>query len=103
MDQSRLVQQCKPVKQLLCKNTNEGCAKTTELVLLDQLVQIYAQQLEYQTKMLLVDERVLEAQKVVIIVLIEFGIELKGVLAGEYPEGLHHLPNPRRRLPSCSG
>ena len=44
--------------------------------MLDELVQIDAQQLEYQTKMLAMDEGVLESKKMVVVVLVELRIEL---------------------------
>jgi hypothetical protein len=46
------------------------------LVLFDQLVQIDAEQFENKTKMLSVDEGILQTQNVVIIVLVKFCIEL---------------------------
>jgi len=59
VNKPRLVQQSKAVEKLLGEYTDKGCAKAAELVLLDQLVQVHAEKLEYQAQMLLVDEGVL--------------------------------------------
>lgn len=49
MNQPCLVEQAKRVEQLLGEYTHQSGAKSTELVLLDKFVQVYAQQLENQT------------------------------------------------------
>lgn len=76
MDQSRLVQEGQTVQQLLSENPYQRGTKTPELVLLDQLVQVDAKKLEHQAQVLPVDERVLESQQMVVVVLVEFRIEL---------------------------
>jgi hypothetical protein len=81
MYQSGLVEQGQTVQELLCKYTNKRCAEPSELVLFDQLVQINAEQFENKTKMLSVDEGILQTQNVVIIVLVKFCIELSPSVA----------------------
>jgi hypothetical protein len=61
MYEARLVQQSKPVQQLLREDTDQCRAETSKLVLFDQFVQIDAKQLEYETQMLSMDERVFQA------------------------------------------
>lgn len=46
VNQLRLAEQCKTIDQLLGKYAHQRGGKATELVLLDQLVQIDAQQFE---------------------------------------------------------
>ena len=58
MNESRLLQDRQGVEQLGSEDLYELRAETLELVLLDQLVQVGRQQLEDQTQMILVDERV---------------------------------------------
>lgn len=53
-----LVQQAQSIQQLLCEHPHKGRTETSELILLDELVQIDAQQLEHEAKMLLVYEGV---------------------------------------------
>lgn len=48
MYDASLVQQAQRIQQLLSKNPNESRAEASELVLLDQLVQVDAQQFEDQ-------------------------------------------------------
>ena len=60
MYESRLAQQAQPIEQLLRKNSHQRRAQNSELVLLDQLVQIDTEQLEHETQMLPVDEGVFE-------------------------------------------
>ena len=43
MDQPGLVQKRKAIEKLLCKHTHQRGAKSSELVLLDQLVQVDTQ------------------------------------------------------------
>lgn len=61
MDQPCFVQQRKPIKQLLGENTDKRRAQASELVLLDQLVQIDAEQFKDKAEMLLVNEGILKS------------------------------------------
>ena len=56
MDQSRLIEQGKPIQQLLRKDADQGRAQASELVLLDQLVQVDTKQLEDQAQVLPMNE-----------------------------------------------
>lgn len=76
MDQASLIQKRQPVQELLSEDPDQSCAKTTELVLLDQLVQVDTEELENQTQVLLVYEGVFQPQQMMIIVLVELRIEL---------------------------
>ncbi len=76
VDQPRLVQQSEAVEKLLREDSDQRGAEATELVLLDQLVQIDTQQLEHQAQVLPMDEGVLEPQQVVVVVLVKLRIEL---------------------------
>ena len=76
MNQTGLVEQSQAVEQLLGEYANKSSTETTELVLLNQLVQIDAEQLEYQTKMLSMNECIFKPQQVVIVVLIKLGVQL---------------------------
>lgn len=57
-----LVEQTQSIEQLLGKYAHQGRAKTSELVLLDQLVEVDTKQLEHKTKVLPVNESVLQAE-----------------------------------------
>jgi hypothetical protein len=76
MNEPRLVQETKGVQKLLSKHPDKSRAQPSELVLLDELVQIHTEQLEDETKMLLVNEGVFQPQDVVIVVLVELAVEL---------------------------
>ncbi len=60
----------------MCKYSDERCAKATKLVLFDEFIKIDAKKFKYKTEMLSMNESVLQTQDVVIIVLVELGIEL---------------------------
>jgi hypothetical protein len=47
MYEASFIQQAKSIQQLLSKDSHEGRAKASELVLLDQFVKIDAQQFEH--------------------------------------------------------
>ena len=51
-----------PFRRLLCKDADERRTKPSELILLDQLIQVDAKKLEDKTQMLAVYERVFQAQ-----------------------------------------
>lgn len=76
MDQFGLAKQCQAIEQLLRKYSHECGTQTTELVLLDQLVQVNAEQLKDKAKMLPVDERVLQAQEMVVVVFVHLLVQL---------------------------
>ena len=76
MYQARFVEETQSVEELLCKHPYESSAKTTELVLLDQLIQVYAKKLEHQAQMLAVDKSVFKSEEVVIIVFVQLSIQL---------------------------
>jgi len=60
----------------LCKHSHERRTEASKLVLLDELVQIHAQQFEHQAEMLFMDEGIFQSKKVVIVVLVELAVEL---------------------------
>jgi hypothetical protein len=76
VDQLGLTQERQSGEELLRKHPDQGCAEAAELVLLDQLVQVYAEQFKHQAQMLPVYKRVLQPQQVVVVVLIHRLIEL---------------------------
>lgn len=75
MDKPRFVEEPQTIQKLLCKNADQCRTQPTELILLDELVEIYAEQLKHETQMLAMDKGVLEPEEVMVIVLIEFLIE----------------------------
>jgi hypothetical protein len=75
VDQFRLVQQTQTIQKLLCKDAHQRGAQTSELILLDQLVQVDRQQLKDQAQVLFVDESILQPQNVMIVVLVHSPIE----------------------------
>ena len=77
MDESRLIEQAQPIQQLLSKNAYERGTQAPELVLFDQFVEIDAEYFKDETKMLPVDEGVLEPKEMMIVILVQFPIELK--------------------------
>jgi hypothetical protein len=76
MNQSRLVQERKTCEQLLGKYSHQCGAQASELVLLDQLVEIDAQQFKDKTQMLSVYKSILQSQEVMVIILIHLLIQL---------------------------
>lgn len=78
VDQVGFVQKAQRIQKLLGKYADEGCAQATELVLLDQFVEIDAEQFECQTKMLAMNKCVFQPEQVVVIVLVIFTVELSG-------------------------
>ena len=76
MDHLCLTKQTQPTQQLLRKHSDQRSAQSSELVLLDQLVQINAQQLEHQTQMLAMDEGVFQAQEMMVVVLVHLFVQL---------------------------
>lgn len=75
VDEAGLVEQGQAVEQLLSKHTHQGGAKASELVLLDQFVQVDAKEFENQAEMLAMDEGILQSQQMVVVVLIQFRIQ----------------------------
>lgn len=62
---------------MLREYSNECRAQSAELVLLDELVKVHAEQLKHQTQMLPVNEGIFQAQNVVVIVLVVLAVELR--------------------------
>lgn len=77
MDQSSFLQEAQSVQKLLSEHSHKRCAQAPELVLLDQLVQVDAQQFKHQTEMLSMDEGILKTEDMVLIVFVVFGIQLR--------------------------
>ena len=77
MYQSRFVEQAQAVQQLLCEDAYECRTKSPKLILFDQFVEIDAEQFEDQTKMLSMNEGIFEPKQVVVIVLVQFAVELQ--------------------------
>jgi len=77
MYKPRLVQQTKCIQKLLSKYSNQGRTQSPKLILLDELVQVDAKKLKDQAKVLLVDKCVFQPQDVVIIIFVEFTVELQ--------------------------
>lgn len=76
MNQLGFTKQSKARKQLLSKDTNKSCAKTTELILLDQLVQVDAEQFKDETQVLPVNESIFQPQQMMIVVLVHLLVQL---------------------------
>jgi hypothetical protein len=77
VDQAGFAKQTQAAQQLLGEDSHKSGAQSSELVLLDELVQVDRQQLEYQTQVLFVDECILESENVVVIVLVHASVELR--------------------------
>ena len=104
MNKMRLVQQTQRVQQLLGKDADEGRTQSTELVLLDEFVEVDAEKLERETQMLPVNESILEAKEMVVIVLVVLAVELQRVSGRSTapPNMMEGLPDLTQRLPSYS-
>jgi hypothetical protein len=61
MDQFRFVQQTQAIQQLLRKYSYKRSAQSSELILLDELIQVHREQLKDQAQMLFVDECILQS------------------------------------------
>jgi hypothetical protein len=81
MDQMRLVQQAQGVQQLLSKHSDECSTQSTELVLLNELVEVDTEQFERKTQVLTVNKCVFQTKQVVVIVLVVFAVQLSRELA----------------------
>jgi hypothetical protein len=106
VNQAGLVEECKTIKKLLGKDADQSGAESSELVLLDKLVQVDAEELKHQAKMLTVDKSILQAQKMMVVVLVELRVELIAGLVF-VNDGLWVLiasiPNRVLKPPSYSG
>ena len=71
-----LSEQCQTIDELLRKHAHQGGRQSAELVLLDQFIEVDAQELKHKTQMLPVDKGILEPQQVVVIVLVHLLIQL---------------------------
>lgn len=76
MDQLRLAKQRKTIDQLLCKYAHKCGRQSSELILLDQFVQVNAEQLENETEMLPMNEGVLQSEQMVVVVLVHLLVQL---------------------------
>jgi hypothetical protein len=75
VDEARLLEDGERVEQLRGKDLDELRAEAEELVLLDELVQVAAQELEHEAEVVLMDERVAEAEDVVLVAGVELVVE----------------------------
>lgn len=104
MNQTCLVQKGQTIQELLCENPDQCGAKTPELVLLDQFIQIDAEKLKDQAQMLSMDESVLEPQEVMVVVFVKLGVELMLVSTVSRGNSTRtSLPSPGLILPSYFG
>lgn len=70
------VQEAQGIQQLLCEDADQCRTQPTELVLLDELVEVDTEELKGKAEVLAVNEGVLQAQQMVVIILIVFAVEL---------------------------
>lgn len=77
MDQMGLVQETQGIQKLLGEDTDERRTQPSELVLLDQLVEVDTEEFESKAKVLAVNEGVLEAEQVVVVVLVVLAVQLR--------------------------
>lgn len=107
MDQPGLVEESQAIQKLLGEDADQSCAEATELVLLDKFVQVDAEQLEDEAKMLSVDKGVFQSEKMVIIVFVELRIELfcyiKSAQANNHRMEGEIIPSRAQTPPSYSG
>lgn len=101
------VQEAQGIQQLLCEDTDKGRTQPSELVLLDEFIEVDAEEFEGKAKVLAVDERVLQAEQVVVVVLVVFAVQLwrlcVRIAANDAIQLTVDLPDPTLRLPSYSG
>lgn len=76
---------------MLGKHPNKCSAQSTELILFDQLIKIDTEQFKCETQMLTVDECVLETKQMVVIVLVIFAVELRGISEGSNQKGWGYM------------
>ena len=76
MYQPRVLEDRERVEQLRREHLDELRAEALELVLLDELVQVRAEQLKHETQVVLVDERVAQAQDVVLVLGVALVVQL---------------------------
>ena len=76
MNEARLLEHGERVQQLRGEHLDELRAEALELVLLDQLVQVGREQLENETQVVFVDERVPQSENVVLVMWIALLVEL---------------------------
>jgi hypothetical protein len=109
MDQSSFVEQRQAIEQLLGKDADKSCAEAAELVLLDELVQVDAEQFEDETQMLAMNKGIFETEEMVVVVFVEFCVELVRVSTQDKPSksqggfGVGYVPDQAQKLPSYSG
>lgn len=68
--QFRLSEQSQAIDQLLRKHAHQCRGQSTELILLDQFVEIDAQQFEDKAQMLPVNKGILQSQEMVVVILV---------------------------------
>lgn len=71
-----LIQKTQRIQKLLREDTDECGTQATELILLDQFVKVDAEEFEGEAQMLTVDEGVLQAEKVMVIILVVLAVQL---------------------------
>ena len=82
----RLVQETKGVQELLSKHPHKRGTQPSELILLDQLVKVDAEQFETQTEVLPVNEGILQPKEMMVVVLVKLVVELQDCEPGAYVE-----------------
>lgn len=76
MDEPCLVEQRQAIEKLLGENADQSGAEASELVLLYKLVKIDTKQFKHEAKMLSMDKCIFEAQKMVVVILVELRVKL---------------------------
>lgn len=77
MNEMGLVQQTQGIQKLLREDTDKRSTQASELILLDQLVQVDTEKLEGEAQMLTVDEGILQTEEVMVIILVVFAVQLQ--------------------------
>ena len=85
MNKPRFIKQAECIEQLLCEYANKCCAQASELVLLDKLIKVDTEQLKHQTQVLTMDKCILQPEDMVVIVFIQFGIQLFSTTISRIP------------------
>lgn len=76
MYEASFLQHCERIEELRSEDLNELCAKTLELILLDQLVEVGREQFEDEAQVIFVDERISQPENVVLVVRIALLVQL---------------------------
>lgn len=83
MYEASFLQHCERIEELRSEDLNELCAKTLELILLDQLVEVGREQFEDEAQVIFVDERISQPENVVLVVRIALLVQLSPRSADE--------------------